>query len=129
MKLEAKKDINKENVESTRGYIYESPDSDIYEENNKYTIIFDIPGVDKEDINLKVEKNVLTLTAECTKAPGENYECLRHEMNYSGYKRSFELGDSIDSQKIDADYNNGTLTLTLPKKEELKAKEINIKVN
>jgi len=129
MKLENKKDINHENVESTRGYIYENPDCDVYESDNEYKIIFDIPGVEKNDINLKVEKNVLSLTAECTKKPGENYECLRHEMNYAGYKRSFELGNTIDSNKINADYNNGTLTLTLPKKEEEKSKEIKINVN
>jgi len=129
MKLETKNNINKENVESTKGYMYENPDSDIYESDNEYKIVFDIPGVEKDEINLKVEKNVLSLTAECSKEPVDKYECLRHEMNYAGYKRSFELGNSVDSQKINALYNNGTLSLNLPKKEDEKAKEINIKIN
>jgi len=100
MQPDKKRENEKQTIESTRGYIYESPDCDIYESNNEYRIYFDIPGVEKEDINLKVEKNVLNLTAECLKKPGEKYECLRHEMNYTGYKRSFELGDTVDTEKI-----------------------------
>jgi len=129
MQIDKKRENDKQNIESTRGYIYENPDSDIYETNNEYKIYFDIPGVEKDDINLKVEKNILTLTAECTKKPGEKYECLRHEMNYAGYKRSYELGNTIDAEKIKADFNNGTLVLTLQKREEQKTKEIKIKVN
>jgi len=129
MEIEKKRDVNKENVESKRGYIYENPDCDIYESGNEYRIYFDIPGVEKDDINLKVEKGELTLTAESTKKPGEKYECLREEMNFGGYKRTFELGSAIDTNKINADYKNGTLVLTLPKKEEQKTKEIKIKVN
>jgi len=129
MQPDKKRENEKQTIESTRGYIYESPDCDIYEADKEYRIYFDIPGVEKEDINLKVEKNVLNLTAEFLKKPGEKYECLRHEMNYTGYKRSFELGDTVDTEKIKADYNNGTLVLTLQKKEEQKTKEIKIQVN
>ena len=122
-----KKDKN--NIESARGNIYKTPECDIYENDNEYIMYFDVPGVIKDDISLKVEKDVLTLTAECTKKAGENYTCLRDEMMYSGFKRSFDLGDSVDSDKINADYKNGTLKLTLPKKEKQKTKQISINVS
>jgi len=129
MQLEKSKNINNDNIESTRGYVYQTPECDIYETKGEYKIYFDIPGVEKNDIDLKVEKNVLTLTAESSKKPEDKYECLREELSYAGYKRSFELTDVVDSEKINADYKNGSLTLTLPKKEKHKAKEVKITVN
>ena len=120
---------DKSNVESTKGNIYKTPDCDIYENDNEYIMYFDIPGVEKDDIALKVEKDVLNLTAECTKKAGENYTCLRDEMLYSGFKRSFDLGDSVNSDDIKADYKNGTLKLILPKKEKQKTRQISINVS
>jgi len=128
MDLIKKKEKN-EKVESTRGYVYNIPETDIFEDNEKYTIIFDLPGIDKEDINLKVEKEILTITAESKKQPLDSYETLREEMEFTGFKRSFNLNGIVDSNKINADYKNGTLTLTLTKKEEQKTKEIQIKVS
>jgi len=92
-------------------------------------IFFDIPGVDKDKINLKVEKDILTLTAECTKKAAEDYSCISEEMDYSGFNRSFNLNKTVDADKISADYDNGTLKVILPKKEEQKTKEIKIIIN
>ncbi len=126
--LEKKNKENKD-IESTRGYYYETPECDIYETDKEYSIIFDIPGIEKEDINVKVEKDVLKLTAESKKQPLEDYECTLNEMNFNGYSRSFNLNGIVDTDKINADYNNGTLKLSLPKKEEKKTKEIKININ
>jgi len=115
-------------VESTRGNLYRSPEADIVETDNAYILTFDLPGVEKDDINLNVEKDVLSLTAECSKKAGEGYSCLKDEMIYSGFKRSFDLGNSVSTDKIHADYADGTLALTLPKKEEQKTKQITIEV-
>jgi HSP20 family protein len=123
-----KKQENK-NTESTRGYIYLTPECDIIENDNEYKILFDIPGVEKENVNLNIEKDILTLKAECMKKPVEGYQCIKNEMTFSGYKRSFELGSYVDSEKINADYKNGILSLILPKKEEEKTKEIKININ
>jgi len=128
MDLLKKKEGN-DAVESTRGYNYSVPDTDIFEDKDCYTITFDLPGIDKEDINLKVDKDVLTITAESKKQPLDSYEVLREEMEFGGFQRSFNLNGIVDSNKISADYTNGTLRLTLPKKEEQKTKEIQIKVS
>lgn len=124
-----KKDAADPMVESKRGNEYRIPPADILETDNDYQILFDIPGVEKEDINLKVEKGILTLTAECTKRLDEGFECLRSEMTLSGYRRSFELGDGVNSEAISADYRNGTLKLTIPKREEQKTRQIKIAVS
>ena len=117
------------NIETTRGGWFISPAADIYETENDYKMIFDIPGVEKENINLNVEKDVLTLTAECFKEPGKDYSLIRSEMEYTGYKRSFDLNNVVNSDQIKADYHDGTLILVLPKKEEQKTREIKINVN
>ena len=71
---------------------------------------------------------MLTLTAECNKKPGKDYQILREEMEFNGFKRSFELNNIVDSEKINANYENGTLILTLSKIEKNKTKEITINV-
>jgi len=129
MDLIKKNNDKKDTVESTRGYLYYTPESDIYEDKNSYKIIFDLPGIEKEDINLKVEKDILSITAEFKKQPIESYDCIREEIDFAGYQRSFKLNGIVDLDKIGADYKNGTLTLTLPKREEQKTKEIQIKVS
>jgi len=127
-------DLNKtneqenKNVESTRGYHYYVPSTDIYETPEQYKLIFDLPGIEKEDINIKVEKEILTLTAESKKEPVECYECLRDEIDFYGYQRSFNLNGVVDNSKINADFSEGVLTLSMPKREEQKTKEIQIKV-
>lgn len=124
------KELKKEEkIESTRGYIYDTPACDLYENENEYKMYFDIPGVEKDEISLKVEKDILTLKAENSKKPDMGYECIRSEMKFNGYKRSFELNNAVDADKINADYQDGTLILTLPKREEQKTKEIKIKVS
>jgi HSP20 family protein len=119
---------NEKELESTKGYYYDKPECDIYESENGYKIYFDIPGVEKDDINLKLEKNILTMTAECSKKPMTDNRLIREEIKFHGYKRAFNLSSSVDPEKINADYENGTLTITLSKKEDKKTKEIKINV-
>lgn len=129
MDLINKEKETKEQVESTRGHIYYMPEADIYEDKESFKIIFDLPGIEKEDISLKVEKDILSITADSNSKPLESYECIREEMDFNGFQRSFKLNGIVDTNNIVADFNLGTLTLSLPKKEELKSKEIQIKVS
>lgn len=123
-----KKEQKDRQVENTRGNSFRTPACDIHENENSYLMIFDLPGVEKKDVNITVEQNVLNLSAESSKAPGEGYDMLREEMQFSGYKRSFELGETVDSGNISAEYDNGSLTVTLPKKENQKTKKIQIEL-
>lgn len=123
-----KKDQETQAVESKKGNSYVTPAVDIYESDDQYTLYYDVPGVEKSDIDIKVEKNVLTLSAECSKNPAEGFTPLRREMNFAGFRRSFDLGTSVDSTKISAEYKNGSLKVTLPKREEQKTRQVKIAI-
>ena len=91
---------------------------DIYEEDGKYKVEMDIPGFKKEDIKLNCDNGYLTIQAENKQKndvrDGKKY--IRKERSYSKYERSFYLGD-CDEDKIDASYKDGTLYITIPKKD------------
>lgn len=122
-----KNDNEYKNVESTRGINYVKPHADIIENENAYKIVFDLPGIDKKDISIKVEKGILNIVAENSKKVEGDYNCIREEIEYTGYRRAFNLNDVVDTNSVDAEYKDGTLILTLLKKEEEKSREIEIK--
>lgn len=101
---------------------------DIYEEDGNYHIVMDVPGYDKNDINIEVKDGYLTIKA--SKSSEENEETkkyIRRERVYGEFQRSFALGD-VDSDKIDANFSNGTLKITIPKQEAVDTtKKIEIK--
>ncbi|MBO5288912.1 MAG: Hsp20/alpha crystallin family protein [Spirochaetales bacterium] len=118
----------KKDIESTRGYIYATPLTDIIENKNAFEIIFDLPGIEKDDIKINIEKDILTITAESSFSQDEDFHCIHKETNFSGFRRAFNLNKIIDNNKVEAQFNNGTLTLILPKKAEEQSKEISINI-
>jgi HSP20 family protein len=105
-----------------------APPTDIYETEAGVTLQVDLPGHDAKAIEVKVEKNVLTIRSErkAEQAPKEG--ARRLERSFGVYTRSFNLPDTVDAQKVEARYENGVLTLTLPRKEESKPRVIEVKV-
>ena len=103
---------------------------DIYEKGDDYHLELDIPGFDKEDISIEVKDGYLKIKAEkneSTDEKDEDKKYIRRERIYGKYERSFYIGD-IDEEKIDAEFKNGILKITVPKKEEKKSsKYIDIK--
>ncbi len=104
--------------------------TDIKEEDGKYVLEADMPGFNKEDIKLDVDNDILTISAERhseheDKDKAGNY--IRCERSYGQYSRSFDVS-AIDSEKITATYENGVLTLDMPKKEELIPKKHGIAI-
>ena len=96
---------------------------DIYEKDGKYNIEMDVPGFKKEDIKLDCEKGYLTIAAEKqNKVDEHDKKYIRKERSYSKYERSFYLGD-CEEDKINAEYKDGTLYITVPKKIENKNKK------
>lgn len=93
--------------------------TDIRDEGDKYLLECEMPGFDKNDIKIDISKNTLTLCAEHTIENDEKNskgEYIRRERSYGSYCRSFDISN-IDESAIEAEYNNGILKLTLPKKE------------
>ena len=90
---------------------------DIYEENNAYHIVMDTPGYDKKDINIEVKDGYLTIKAsKSNEETEEKKNYIRRERVYGEVQRSFALGD-VDVDKIDAKFENGTLSIIIPKQE------------
>ena len=101
---------------------------DITEDENSFKIIADLPGMEKDKIKIIVEDDILSISGERvagTDTQGDRVWSERFDGNFS---RSFRLGDSIDASGMSADYKNGILVVTLPKKAEAKPRTIEIKV-
>ena len=105
------------------------PPADILENAQEFKVVLDLPGVDPASIKLTVEKDTLSVAAErrVTALPaGEEYH--RSERAYGALARSFRLPTSVDAARVEARYEAGVLTVTLPKREESKARAIPVVV-
>jgi HSP20 family protein len=107
-----------------------APPVDIYETDNDIVVKAELPGVDPKDVEVKVEDNTLYLKGERKfekEVKNENYH--RVERSYGSFARSFSLPNSINTDKVKAEYKDGLLTLTLPKREEAKPRTVKIDVS
>ena len=97
------------------------PAVNIYESKDDYELAFNAPGRNKEDFKITVDKNILTVAFEKKEeTKDENKKQVKREFSFQSFKRSFTLDEKIAAENIAAKYENGILTLTLPKKEEVK---------
>jgi HSP20 family protein len=106
-----------------------APAVDIYETERELVVKADLPEVDPKELDIRVENNLLTIRGERKfekKVNEDNY--LRVERAYGSFSRSFSLANTVNSEAIQAEYQNGVLTLTLPKREEAKPKQIKVNV-
>lgn len=100
-----------------------SPAVNIAEDKNGFKIEVAAPGFSKEDFRINVEKRVLEIASEKESiSESKDEKVHRKEFYYSNFKRTFSLPEHVDTEKIGANYNNGILTVSIPKKEEAKDK-------
>jgi HSP20 family protein len=107
-----------------------APAVDIYETEQELVVKADLPDVDPQDLDIRVENNLLTIRGERKldkKVREENY--LRVERSFGSFARSFTLANTVNADAIKADHRNGVLTLTIPKREEAKPKQIKVNVS
>jgi HSP20 family protein len=106
-----------------------APAVDIYENEHELVVKADLPDVDPKNLDIRVENNILSIRGERkfeNKVNEENY--LRVERAYGSFSRSFSLANTVNPDGIKADYQNGVLTLNVPKREEAKPKQIKVSV-
>src|SRR5262249_15377928 len=106
-----------------------APAADIYETEHELVVKVDLPDVDPKILDIRVENNILTIRGERkfeSKVSDHNY--LRVERSYGSFARSFALANTVNAEAIKADYHNGVLALTIPKREEAKPKQIKVNV-
>jgi HSP20 family protein len=104
-----------------------SPAVDIFETEGEIVVRAELPGMERKDITLHLENNVLTLRGERKfqkETKDENYH--RIERSYGNFSRSFSIPATVDEEQIRADYKDGVLKIALPKKEQAKPKQIRI---
>jgi HSP20 family protein len=107
-----------------------SPAVDIYETDNEVVLKAEVPEISQKDIDIQVENNTLVLRGERKfekEAKRENFH--RIERAYGSFVRSFTLPNTIDQEKIRADYKDGILKIVMPKREETKPKQIKVAVS
>ena len=97
-----------------------------YRQDGQFVVAFDLPGVDPSSIELNVERNVLTVKAERRPTHGEGVETVVAERPYGAFSRQLFLGESLDSERIEAHYDAGVLTLHIPVAEQAKPRKIEI---
>jgi HSP20 family protein len=106
-----------------------APAVDILETEQNLVVKADLPDIKPEELDIRVENNILTIRGERKfekKVNENNY--LRVERSYGSFSRSFSLANTVNTEAIQADYKNGVLTLSIPKREEAKPKQIKVRV-
>lgn len=107
-----------------------APVIDVSETDDAYKVRAELPGVDKEDLDVSINDGVLTISAESKFEHNEEKDgrVIRQERRYGKYARSMRLADNVDEDKVKAEYKDGILVLDLPKAEVVKPKKIEVAV-
>jgi HSP20 family protein len=126
LQVQQKREVDKthESTVSARRFL---PVTDIFETDQALTVILEMPGVDRDKVDINVENNVLTIEGRIDFTKYQGLQPLYTEYNVGDYARSFQLSSTINQEGITADLKDGVVTLVLPKAE--KAKPRKIKVN
>lgn len=105
------------------------PSVDVSEKDDAFVMKAELPGVSKEDVKITLKENILTIHGEKKREKEENDKnYFRTERVYGSFQRTFTLPSSVRAEKIEAHFNDGVLTIEIPKAEEAKPKEIEVRV-
>jgi HSP20 family protein len=127
MEVQKKESGAPESGERTRARRVYTPVVDIIERKSEILVLADIPGADESSIDITLEKNVLTISANVEADIPENERLTVMEYGLGDYQRVFTLADEVDKDNIQATVKNGVLRLVLPKMAEAKTKKIPVK--
>ncbi len=106
------------------------PRTDIIERKDSYVIYAEMPGVSKDDFKVEIENSLLTISGKKNvPEKADDEQLYRSERQCGNYRRSFRLGDEINTGKINAKYENGVLKVVLTKADKVKPKSIEVKIN
>jgi HSP20 family protein len=106
-----------------------APALDIYQDNDNVVAIIELPGMRKEDIEISLQDGMLTISGERKSESSTGHKAERTERFTGKFRRSVTLPTQVDANKVNASYKDGILTVTLPKAEEAKPKQIKVNVD
>jgi HSP20 family molecular chaperone IbpA len=127
MEIQKEELANEEGAERTRDCQCFVPRADIYEVEDQLVIVTDVPGADKDTLDISLEKNILTINAYVDPQEHEGYGLAFAEYEVGDYQRSFRVSDEIDQENISASIKNGVLRVFLPKITEARSRKIAVK--
>ena len=113
-------------LEQTERYRKSSMPMDAYRHGDTFVVHFDLPGVDPSSINVEIERNVLTVTAERSWRPVQGDEVVAAERRHGQFSRQLLVGDGLDHDRMHASFEHGVLTLTIPVAEKSKPRKIEV---
>jgi len=125
LQVQQKREVDKK-PESTTPARRFLPVTDIFETADALKVILEMPGVDKDGIEVRVENDVLTIDGQVDFTKYQGLQPVYTEYNIGNYARSFELSSKIDQERITADLRDGVITLVLPKAEKAKSRKIKV---
>ena len=105
------------------------PKVNVYEYDDKIGIVAEIPGLDKKNVSVEVEAQVLTISGDKHGFDDSGGKCITRELKQSSFKRSFNLGDHLDGDDVSAQFKDGMLSISVPKKEPEKPKKKFVKIS
>ena len=123
--VQQKREVEKkqESTVPTRAFL---PVADIFETDQALTVVLEMPGVGKENVQIDVENDVLTIAGQIDYSGYEGLQPLYTEYNIGNYSRSFQISSKIEQDGIKAELNDGVMTLVLPKVERAKPRRISV---
>ena len=104
------------------------PKVNVYEYDDKVGIIAEIPGLDKKNVSVEVEENVLTISGDKHGFEDDGGKCITRELKHSSFKRSFNLGEQLDGDEVTANFKDGNLSINIPKVEPERPKKNIVKI-
>ena len=105
------------------------PKVNVYEYDDKIGIVAEIPGLDKSNVSVDVEEQVLTISGDKHGFDSDGGKCITRELKQSAFKRSFNLGEYLDGTKVSAKFKDGMLSISIPKKEPEQPKKHSVKIS
>jgi HSP20 family protein len=126
LQVQKKRELEKKEEATIPARIF-MPNADIYETPDALTVILEMPGVERNNVDVRVEDGVLQVEGRLDLSNYEGLAPLYTEYNVGHYARSFQLSSEVDQNKIGAELRDGVLSLTLPKAEEAKPRTIQVK--
>ena len=105
------------------------PKVNVYEYDDKVGIVAEIPGLDKSNVSVDVEEQVLTISGDKHGFDSDGGKCITRELKQSAFTRSFNLGEYLDGTKVSAKFKDGMLSISIPKKEPEQPKKHSVKIS
>jgi HSP20 family protein len=125
LQLQEKREVEKQEEQTTPARTFLAT-ADIFETESALTVVLEMPGVNKDAVDISIKDDVLTVSGRLDFSKYEGLQPIYTEYNIGNFRRSFALSNKIDQDKISAEIRDGVLTLILPKAEEARSRRIEI---